>query len=91
MDCTEIQEQLHGSEEVYADVPLPGRFKPVFHSRISKGQTEDENFQRLDRQNKFLQRRMNVKKLFLCQNFSPAAAKYVSGKRAYSRFTIGTT
>ena len=41
----------------------------------AKGQTEDEHFQRLDQQNKFLQRRMNVKKLFLCQNFSPAAAK----------------
>ena len=37
MDCTEIQEQLHGSEEVYADVPLPGRFKPVFHSRVENG------------------------------------------------------
>ena len=41
----------------------------------AKGQTEDENFQQLDQQNKYLQRRMNVKKLFLCQNFSPAAAK----------------
>ena len=40
-----------------------------------KGQTEDENFQRLDQQNKYLQRRMNAKKIFLCQNFSPAAAK----------------
>ncbi len=30
----------------------------------AKGQTEDENFQRLDRQNKYLQRRMNVKNDF---------------------------
>ncbi len=41
----------------------------------AKGQTEDENFQRLDQQNKYLQRRMNVKKKFLCRNFSPAVAK----------------
>ncbi len=27
------------------------------------GHTEDENFQRLDQQNKYLQRRMNVKKI----------------------------
>ncbi len=62
-------------------------FKPVFHSRISppmaknliscsfvpsaKGQTEDENFQRLVRQNKFLQRCMNVKNDFYVKNFSP--------------------
>ena len=59
-------------------------FKPVFHSRISpplaknlissfvpsaKGQTEDENFQRLDRQNKFLQRCMNVKNDFYVKIF----------------------
>ncbi len=30
----------------------------------AKGQTEDENFQRLDQQNKFLQRRINVKNDF---------------------------
>ena len=55
----------------------------VFHSPISpaknliscsfvpsaKGQTEDENFQRLDQQNKFLQRRMNVKNDFYVKIF----------------------
>ena len=35
----------------------------------AKGQTEDENFQRLDRQNKYLQRRMNVKKYFYVKSF----------------------
>ena len=35
----------------------------------AKGQTEDENFQRLDRQNKYLQRRMDVKKYFYVKIF----------------------
>ncbi len=35
----------------------------------AKGQTEDENFQRLDQQNKFLQRRMNVKNDFYVKIF----------------------
>ncbi len=35
----------------------------------AKGQTEDENFQRLDQQNKFLQRRMNVKNDFYVKLF----------------------
>ncbi len=35
----------------------------------AKGQTEDENFQRLDQQNKFLQRRMNVKNNFYVKIF----------------------
>ncbi len=59
--------------------------KPVFHhSRnislannliscsfvpSAKGQTEDENFQRLDQQNKFLQRRMSVKNDFYVKIF----------------------
>jgi hypothetical protein len=37
-----------------------------------KGQTEDENFQRLDRQNKYLQRRMNVKKIISMSKFFAA-------------------
>ena len=35
----------------------------------AKGQTEDENFQRLDQQNKFLQRRMNVKVISMSKCF----------------------
>ncbi len=35
----------------------------------AKGQTEDENFQRLDRQNKYLQRRMNAKNYFCVKIF----------------------
>ena len=35
----------------------------------AKGQTEDENFQRMDQQNKFLQRRMNVKNYFYVKIF----------------------
>ncbi len=35
----------------------------------AKGQTDDENFQRLDQQNKFLQRRMNVKNDFYVKIF----------------------
>ena len=34
-----------------------------------KGQTEDENFQRLDWQNRFLQRRIHVKKYFYVKIF----------------------
>ncbi len=35
----------------------------------AKGQTEEENFQRLDQQNKFLQWRMNVKNDFYVKIF----------------------
>ena len=75
--------------------------KPVFHSRISpppaknliscsfvpsaKGQTEDENFQRLDQQNKFLQRRMNVKIISMSKFF---AGEMMEWKTAF-KFTHG--
>ena len=42
----------------------------------AKGQTEDENFQRMDQQNKFLQRRMNVK------NYSAGGGEMMERKTA---------
>ena len=52
-------------------------FRRLLSCSFVPSAAEDENldFQRLGQQNKYLQRRMNVKKLFLCQNFSPVAAK----------------
>ncbi len=76
---------------------LHSPLKPVFHSRISpaknliscsfvpsaKGQTENENFQRLDQQNKFLQRRMNVKKIISMSKFFAGGGEMMEWKTAF--------
>ena len=72
--------------------------KPVLHSRISpplaknliscsfvpsaKSQTEDENFQRLDQQNKLLQRRMNVKRMISVSKFFAGGGEMMEWKTA---------
>ena len=49
----------------------------------AKGQTEDENFQRLDQQNKYLQRRMNVKKIISMSKFFAGGGEMMEWKTAF--------
>ena len=48
----------------------------------AKCQTEDENFQRLARQNKYLQRRMNVKKMISMSKFFAGGGEMMEWKTA---------
>ena len=64
LHCTLSPFSTHVFRSRWRNFSLAKNLFSCFFVPSKKGQTEDENFQRLDRQNKYLQRRMNVKKYF---------------------------
>ena len=90
--CCENFHPITISESTHCELTswlLRGFSTHVFRRRwrnFSLGQTEDENFQRLDRQNKYLQRRMN---LISMSKFFAGGGEMMEWKTALKGLIVG--